>query len=73
MPMSTPPDKSRPARKVPCPTCGQPSVFSPENPWRPFCSERCRGVDLGAWATERYRVAAPPDPSDDDSGDPLTH
>ena len=53
------------ALKVPCPTCRQPSLFAPGNPWRPFCSERCRGVDLGAWATESYRVAAAPEPDDD--------
>lgn len=56
---------ARPARLVRCPTCGQQAVFAPENRWRPFCSERCRGVDLGAWASERYRVgAAQPDPDD---------
>jgi endogenous inhibitor of DNA gyrase (YacG/DUF329 family) len=30
--------------------------FSPENKWRPFCSERCKVIDLGDWASERYRV-----------------
>ena len=30
----------------------------PENAFRPFCSERCKTIDLGAWATEQYRVAA---------------
>ncbi|NRF71908.1 DNA gyrase inhibitor YacG [Aquincola sp. S2] len=60
------------ARKVPCPSCGGPSLFAPSNRWRPFCSERCRNVDLGAWATERYRVAAPPDPSDDDDPPPTS-
>jgi endogenous inhibitor of DNA gyrase (YacG/DUF329 family) len=45
-------------KQVPCPRCGQPAVFSPENKWRPFCSERCKLVDLGAWASERYRVPA---------------
>ena len=54
------------ARRVPCPTCSRPALFSPENPWRPFCSERCRGVDLGAWANEQYRVASPPVQEDDD-------
>ncbi|MEF7614840.1 DNA gyrase inhibitor YacG [Aquincola sp. MAHUQ-54] len=57
-------------RTVKCPGCGGPSLFSPENRWRPFCSERCRTADLGAWAEDRYRVAAasqdtespPPDP-----------
>jgi endogenous inhibitor of DNA gyrase (YacG/DUF329 family) len=48
------------ARKVPCPTCGQPAVLAPFNPFRPFCSERCRLVDLGAWATEAYRIPAKP-------------
>lgn len=50
-------------RRVPCPTCRGVSVYGPSNPWRPFCSERCRGADLGAWATESYRVPAqsPPD------------
>jgi uncharacterized protein len=32
-------------------------VFGPENRWRPFCSERCKTLDLGDWAAERYRVA----------------
>jgi uncharacterized protein len=42
---------------VPCPRCGQPAAFGPQNKWRPFCSERCKLVDLGQWASERYRVA----------------
>jgi uncharacterized protein len=45
--------------KVPCPRCGQPAVFAPENKWRPFCSERCKVIDLGAWASESYRVPVP--------------
>ena len=49
----------RTERKVPCPTCKRPAVFSPANAWRPFCSERCRSADLGAWASEQFRVAAP--------------
>jgi endogenous inhibitor of DNA gyrase (YacG/DUF329 family) len=51
---------------VPCPACRQPSRYGPENPWRPFCSERCRSLDLGAWASEAYRVPAeaPPDGPD---------
>jgi hypothetical protein len=43
-------------KKVPCPRCGQPAVFSAGNKWRPFCSERCKMIDLGDWANERYRV-----------------
>ena len=43
-------------RKVPCPRCGAESEYSPQNKWRPFCSERCRLIDLGQWASESYRV-----------------
>jgi uncharacterized protein len=49
-------------RIVRCPTCGGPSVYAPANPWRPFCSERCKNHDLGAWASEAYRVEVKPDP-----------
>jgi endogenous inhibitor of DNA gyrase (YacG/DUF329 family) len=47
----------QPVRKVSCPACGKQTVFGPENKWRPFCSERCKTLDLGDWAAERYRVA----------------
>ncbi|HRO57838.1 MAG TPA: DNA gyrase inhibitor YacG [Burkholderiaceae bacterium] len=43
--------------KVDCPTCGRKVPFTPESRWRPFCSERCKSVDLGAWASERYRIS----------------
>jgi endogenous inhibitor of DNA gyrase (YacG/DUF329 family) len=56
---------------VPCPRCGQPAAFSRQNKWRPFCSERCKLVDLGAWASERYRVPAEdPKPDDEDGNKP---
>ena len=48
----------QPVRKVSCPACGKQTVFGPENKWRPFCSERCKTLDLGDWAAERYRVAS---------------
>ena len=44
------------ARRVTCPHCGKSVSWTPENAWRPFCSERCKLIDLGAWATEKYRV-----------------
>ncbi len=47
---------SRPIPSFPCPKCGKPSMWN-DNPSRPFCSERCKLVDLGAWANEDYRVA----------------
>ena len=60
-------------KQVPCPRCGAPALFAPENKWRPFCSERCRLIDLGKWATESYRVPAnddQPDPDDPKSTPP---
>jgi endogenous inhibitor of DNA gyrase (YacG/DUF329 family) len=40
----------------PCPICKQPAEFSEENPFRPFCSERCKLVDLGKWLNEDYAI-----------------
>ncbi|WP_145927214.1 DNA gyrase inhibitor YacG [Jeongeupia sp. USM3] len=45
-------------RIVPCPQCGEPAVYSPDNAFRPFCSRRCRLIDLGQWADESYRIPA---------------
>ncbi|MEZ5727829.1 MAG: DNA gyrase inhibitor YacG [Burkholderiaceae bacterium] len=38
--------------------------------WRPFCSERCRTLDLGAWASEQYRIEADADPDPGEDGAP---
>ncbi|HEY3327287.1 MAG TPA: DNA gyrase inhibitor YacG [Novimethylophilus sp.] len=43
-------------KKVACPTCGEPVEYRTDNPWRPFCSERCKLMDLGQWASEGYRI-----------------
>ena len=43
----------------PCPLCRKPTAWA-DNPWKPFCSERCRTRDLGAWASEDYRLEANP-------------
>ena len=56
-----------PVKHVTCPTCGGLSVFAPSNPYRPFCSERCKQIDLGAWASERF--AMPVDSQPDDNPD----
>jgi endogenous inhibitor of DNA gyrase (YacG/DUF329 family) len=45
-------------RQVACPRCGAAVPWTAENRFRPFCSERCKMADLGAWATEEYRVPA---------------
>ncbi|TSE26206.1 DNA gyrase inhibitor YacG [Tepidimonas sediminis] len=50
-------------RTVRCPACGRPARYAPDNPWRPFCSARCKQVDLGAWASEAYRVPDPTPPT----------
>lgn len=41
-----------------CPTCHKPAAIRAENPAFPFCSARCRSIDLGAWLTENYRIPA---------------
>jgi endogenous inhibitor of DNA gyrase (YacG/DUF329 family) len=46
-----------------CPTCGKPAEWK-DNPFRPFCSERCQLVDLGRWVEGEYRVAGEPLPQD---------
>lgn len=43
-------------RRVPCPRCRTEVLWSEENRYRPFCSERCKTIDLGAWATGEYRL-----------------
>jgi uncharacterized protein len=43
-------------RKVTCPRCSAVTEYSLQNKWRPFCSERCRMIDLGKWAAEDYRL-----------------
>ena len=53
-------------KTVACPTCGEPAPFAPGNRWRPFCSERCKLIDLGAWASESYRIAVQPDENEDE-------
>ena len=45
---------------VACPCCGTEVLWDPRNKYRPFCSERCKLMDLGQWATESYRVAGEP-------------
>ncbi len=42
---------------VDCPTCGKKVEWSTANKFRPFCSERCKQIDLGAWAEEKYKIA----------------
>lgn len=41
---------------VKCPTCGKDVRWETSSKWRPFCSERCRLIDLGEWASESHRI-----------------
>ena len=43
-------------KRVRCPQCGSKVEYRIDNPSRPFCSERCKLMDLGAWAAERYAI-----------------
>ena len=52
-------------RTVICPGCRGPSIYSAQNPYRPFCSARCKGMDLGAWASEAFAIPAAPAPEGD--------
>jgi uncharacterized protein len=56
-------------RKIVCPLCKKETAWK-DNPHRPFCSERCRLIDLGTWASEGYRIAgekkSPPEDTKDE-------
>lgn len=41
---------------VACPTCAAEVQWNADNPFRPFCSERCKLIDLGAWAAEEHAI-----------------
>ncbi len=56
-------------RLVRCPACRGDSVYARTNPYRPFCSERCKQFDLGAWASEDFRVPADTPLDEQPSGD----
>lgn len=59
-------------RQVTCPQCNQLSEFSSNNPYRPFCSERCKLIDLGQWANESYKIPStkPIDAFDEEANNP---
>jgi uncharacterized protein len=55
---------------VTCPQCRGRAVYDESNPYRPFCSERCKLIDLGDWATERYAIPGEPvEPSPEPDAD----
>jgi endogenous inhibitor of DNA gyrase (YacG/DUF329 family) len=53
------------AKSDACAVCGAPVAPLAENPTFPFCSGRCRTIDLGRWLDERYRIPTAEPPADD--------
>jgi uncharacterized protein len=47
-------------KKITCPTCGKANTWVSENQYRPFCSDRCKLIDLGEWANESRKIAGEP-------------
>ena len=43
-------------KAIKCPECGKVTEYSPENEYRPFCSKRCRLIDLGEWIDGAYKI-----------------
>lgn len=43
--------------KIICPTCDKENTWHKENQFRPFCSDRCKLIDLGEWANESHKIA----------------
>jgi len=57
------------ATVVDCPTCGKKVEWTEASKYRPFCCERCRQIDLGAWAEEKYVIpGAMPVGDEDETG-----
>ncbi|MCF0266433.1 DNA gyrase inhibitor YacG [Acinetobacter guillouiae] len=54
------------SKTFPCPRCGEPSTWE-GNESRPFCSERCKLIDLGAWANDEYTLPTEDAPQAEDS------
>jgi endogenous inhibitor of DNA gyrase (YacG/DUF329 family) len=54
---SQPAQQHTKALTVECPTCSKPVQWGEQSPSRPFCSERCRLIDLGEWASEGHRIS----------------
>lgn len=46
--------------KITCPTCGKSNTWQLENTFRPFCSDRCKLIDLGEWASESRKIPGEP-------------
>jgi len=54
---------------IKCPGCAKKHDYYQSKPWSPFCSERCRLIDLGAWAGEDHRIKGEPVSLSDEAAD----
>lgn len=60
------------SKRISCPMCGKPNTWQVENAFKPFCSHRCKLIDLGEWAKESRQIPGEPvyanflDPEHDD-------
>lgn len=57
-------------RIFPCPRCGEAVDWNRHPQWKPFCSERCKLIDLGAWFSEEHVIPGESLPGDADPDDP---
>lgn len=56
-------------QKISCPTCGKADTWIPDNSYKPFCSERCKLIDLGEWASDSRRIAGEDVQKNEDGAD----
>lgn len=60
---------AKPPLIVACPTCKTSVPWTAQQRFKPFCSERCKMIDLGDWATEAHKIPAEPLVSDADDSE----
>lgn len=63
------PSSDRKPGTHPCPRCGEPVDWTRNPRWKPFCSERCKLIDLGAWFSEEHAIPGDPLPDHDSDGE----
>lgn len=56
------------SKNFPCPRCTLPTTWT-DNAFRPFCSERCKLIDLGAWASDEYSLPTEDSPHENEMPD----
>jgi len=58
--------KEKTPRIFKCPTCSSSTIYDIKNPFRPFCSSRCKDTDIIAWAEEGFRIEGAPPQSEEE-------